>query len=75
MLIVASKAIKTIMFVYKNILRKRRDLLARYGDASWVFITGSSDGIGRAFAHAFAKRGFNIVLSARTESKLLKVQE
>lgn len=32
-------------------------------------------GIGRAFAHAFARRGFNIIICSRTESKLLKVQE
>jgi|JI6StandDraft_1071083.scaffolds.fasta_scaffold01536_4 hypothetical protein len=81
-LLILSKILKTLRFVYKNFLRKRRNLLQRYGENSWVFITGSSDGnltsnigIGRAFAHAFAKRGFNIILCARTESKLQKVQE
>ena len=32
-------------------------------------------GIGKALAFSFAKSGFNIVLSARTKEKLLKVQE
>lgn len=80
--IVCSRALKTLFFIYKNFLRRGRNLTARYGDKSWVLITGSSDGmltvysgIGRAFAHSFAKRGFNIILSARTESKLVKVEQ
>jgi hypothetical protein len=31
-------------------------------------------GIGRAFALSLAREGFNIILSARTESKLEKVK-
>ena len=49
---------------------KPYDLLARYGAGTWVAITGGSDGIGFAFAKEFARRGFNIVLIARTQSKL-----
>jgi hypothetical protein len=45
LLIVCSKAIKTLLFVYKNFIRKGRNLPARYGSKSWAFITGSSDGI------------------------------
>lgn len=80
--IVCSKVFKTLLFVYRNFLRRARNLSSRYGSKSWVFITGSSDGtvcsnigIGRAFAHSFARRGFNIILSARTESKLVKVEQ
>jgi len=43
---------------------------ARYGKNSWAVITGGSDGIGFGFAQALAQRGFNVVLVARTESKL-----
>lgn len=44
-LMVLSRVLKVIAFIYKNFIRRRRDLLKRYGENSWVFITGSSDGI------------------------------
>ena len=33
-------------------------------------VTGSSDGIGKAYARELAKQGLNIVLLSRTQSKL-----
>ncbi|HTL80635.1 MAG TPA: SDR family oxidoreductase [Bacteroidia bacterium] len=39
-----------------------------------VWITGASSGIGAALVKAFAKEGANIVLSARREDELKKVQ-
>jgi len=33
-------------------------------------VTGSTDGIGRAYAQELARRGVNIVLISRTEEKL-----
>jgi len=38
-------------------------------------ITGSSDGIGKQFAIQLASHGFNVILIARTESKLKSVAE
>ena len=38
-------------------------------------MTGASDGIGREFALQLARRGFNILLVSRTESKLNAVSE
>lgn len=38
-------------------------------------VTGSTDGIGRAYAEYFAKMGFNVVLISRTQSKLDTVAE
>ena len=38
----------------------------------WALITGASEGIGEAFARQFAQEGWNVVLAARTESKLRK---
>ena len=42
--------------------------LKKYG--SWAVVTGCTDGIGKAYAEALAKRGLNIVLISRTLSKL-----
>ncbi|CAI4274811.1 CFF_collapsed_G0003460.mRNA.1.CDS.1 [Saccharomyces cerevisiae] len=38
-------------------------------------ITGASDGIGKEFARQMAKRGFNLVLISRTQSKLEALQK
>jgi 17beta-estradiol 17-dehydrogenase / very-long-chain 3-oxoacyl-CoA reductase len=38
-------------------------------------VTGASDGIGKSYAKQLAKRGFNIVLISRTQSKLQAVAE
>jgi NAD(P)-dependent dehydrogenase (short-subunit alcohol dehydrogenase family) len=43
-------------------------------DGRLAVITGASDGIGRAFAIAYARSGAEVVLVARTREKLLKVQ-
>jgi len=51
------------------------NLLTIYGPNSYVVITGSSDGLGKAFAFAFASLGFNLVLIARNQQKLSTVKE
>lgn len=45
---------------------------AKYGanNGNWAVITGASDGIGKEYAFQLAKKGFNIVLVSRTQSKL-----
>ncbi|XP_061191226.1 very-long-chain 3-oxoacyl-CoA reductase-like [Saccostrea echinata] len=40
---------------------------------SWAVVTGSTDGIGKAYAKELAKRGVNIVLISRSEAKLQEV--
>ena len=39
----------------------------------YVVITGSSAGIGFELAHQFASKGYNIVLTARREERLIKL--
>ena len=63
-------------FVQRQFLRKKMDLLKRYGGkGTWALVTGSTDGIGLEFAKQLAKDGFNICLVSRTESKLKAVVE
>lgn len=50
------------------------DFLYTYGKRSYVVITGASDGLGKCYAFAFAKKGFNLILIARNKAKLEKVQ-
>ncbi|XP_075392734.1 very-long-chain 3-oxoacyl-CoA reductase-like [Tenrec ecaudatus] len=51
---------------------------ARPGDqwiraqGAWAVVTGATDGIGKAYAHQFAKKGLNIVLISRNMNKLEK---
>lgn len=41
-------------------------------ERSWALVTGASDGIGLQYSHELARRGFNIILLSRTQSKLDK---
>uniref|UniRef100_A0A8C3KVA2 Hydroxysteroid dehydrogenase like 1 n=1 Tax=Chrysolophus pictus TaxID=9089 RepID=A0A8C3KVA2_CHRPC len=44
------------------------DIVKRYG--RWAVVTGSTDGIGKAYAEELAKRGVNIILISRSKEKL-----
>lgn len=46
------------------------DAMTKEGGGRTALITGASSGIGRAFARVFASNGFDVVLTARRESKL-----
>ncbi|XP_076909004.1 very-long-chain 3-oxoacyl-CoA reductase 1-like [Bidens hawaiensis] len=56
-----------LKWVYTNFLRPAKDL-KKYG--SWALVTGSTDGIGKAFAFELAKQGLNLILVGRNPSKL-----
>ena len=62
------------LFVNRQFMRKKLDLLSRYGGKGvWALVTGASDGIGAEFCDQLASDGFNICLVSRTRSKLEKV--
>ncbi|XP_021746568.1 very-long-chain 3-oxoacyl-CoA reductase-like protein At1g24470 [Chenopodium quinoa] len=57
-----------LKWTYISFLRPPKDLKKTYG--SWALITGSSDGIGRAFAFELAAHGLNLILVSRSATKL-----
>ena len=70
----ASIAYEILAFLNHFLLTKGYDLVDRYGEGSWALVTGSSDGIGAAYAKLLAQKGFNVCLVSRTKSKLEKVE-
>jgi len=45
--------------------------LSKFGPkGSWAVVTGASDGIGKEYALQLARKGYNILLVSRTQSKL-----
>lgn len=68
----ASFTLKSLVAIYKAFLRPGKKL-TKFG--KWAVITGATDGIGKAYAKALAKKGINIVLISRTESKLQVVKK
>eukprot|EP01027_Heterolobosea_sp_BB2_P012727 GEZU01018421.1.p1 GENE.GEZU01018421.1~~GEZU01018421.1.p1 ORF type:complete len:371 (-),score=84.75 GEZU01018421.1:225-1337(-) len=57
-------------FSYIHFLRPGKDL-RKLG--SWAVVTGASDGIGKGYSQNLARKGLNVVLISRTESKLLQL--
>ncbi len=64
--------LKIVLAVYKSFLRPGKKL-TKYG--KWAIVTGATDGIGKAYALALAKKGMSVVLISRTEAKLQAVKE
>ena len=70
---VAVLAVKLFAWLHLNFVAKV-DLKQKYAKAGeWAVVTGASDGIGKGMAVDLAKRGFKVVIIARTESKLSEV--
>ncbi|XP_022095033.1 inactive hydroxysteroid dehydrogenase-like protein 1 [Acanthaster planci] len=76
---VLQKAVKALLQV-EEVIRihfwprlpgRKRDLAGEFG--KWAVVTGSTDGIGKAYARELASHGLNIVLISRSEDKLKRV--
>jgi len=72
---IAFVGISFLNLVYLQLTRGKN--LKRYGagTGAWAVVTGSSDGIGKAYATQLAAKKFNIVLLSRTEAKLKEVAQ
>jgi 17beta-estradiol 17-dehydrogenase / very-long-chain 3-oxoacyl-CoA reductase len=53
---------------YNHFLRPGKNIVKSFG--KWAIVTGATDGIGKAMAFELAKKGCNIILISRTQSKL-----
>ncbi|XP_065352429.1 inactive hydroxysteroid dehydrogenase-like protein 1 [Cloeon dipterum] len=60
-----------VFFFEPAMCKKSVDLKEKFG--TWAVVTGSTDGIGRAYAEELAKRGLNLVLVSRNLEKLTAV--
>ena len=58
--------------IYRTFLRPGKNL-KKLGQ--WAVVTGATDGIGKAYALGFAKKGMSVVLISRTESKLADLKK
>ncbi|KAH0551282.1 inactive hydroxysteroid dehydrogenase-like protein 1 [Cotesia glomerata] len=65
-----SRAIFEVLIPLVN--QKPIDLKNKFGE--WAVVTGSTDGIGKAYAKELANRGFNLVLISRNAERLEKTK-
>lgn len=65
---------KAFKVLYNNVIGPTLNMnvdLTKMG--SWAVVTGSTDGVGKAYAEALAQKGMNIVMISRSLSKLENV--
>lgn len=65
---------KLLIFIHDLIAKGPQNLAEKYGRGSYVLITGTTAGIGRALVNSFAELGFNIIQLSRNKEKLERVQ-
>jgi len=63
----ASFALGVLRSVYALLLRPGKNLRKM---GHWAVVTGATDGIGKAFCFELARKGLNILMISRTQSKL-----
>ncbi|KAG6517224.1 very-long-chain 3-oxoacyl-CoA reductase 1-like [Zingiber officinale] len=65
-------SILLLRWAFVTFLRPAKDLR---GYGSWALVTGSTDGIGKAFAFQLAREGLNVLLVGRSPEKLRDVSD
>ena len=60
--------VQLFIAIHKYFFLREINLLDKYGNNSYVAITGASSGQGKEFAIQFAKRGFNLLLIGSKKS-------
>lgn len=45
MIVIVGKLLSTLTAIYRMFIRPRHNLKKRYGEKSWAYITGSSEGL------------------------------
>jgi len=73
-LFLVSRSLKFLQFLWLYVVRPSASF-SKYGakKGAWAVVTGASDGLGKSFAQQLAKKGFNLILVSRTQSKLDEV--
>lgn len=71
-LVVVKFTLKVLSSTFNTFVRGGKNL-KKLGQ--WAVVTGATDGIGKAYAMALAKKGMSVVLISRTEAKLKAVQQ
>ncbi|GER47315.1 very-long-chain 3-oxoacyl-CoA reductase-like protein At1g24470, partial [Striga asiatica] len=64
--------ILVLKWIWSSFFRASKDLKS-YG--SWALVTGSTDGIGKAFAFKLAEKGLKLVLVSRDSGKLERISK
>lgn len=71
LILVSKHSISLLKWIFITLLRPPKNLKSTYGP--WALITGSTDGIGKAFAFQLAQKGLNLILVSRNSDKLRRV--
>lgn len=68
-LLLALKYIENVLaYFYCHFVRPGKNIKKKFGQ--WAVVTGATDGIGKAMAFEFAKKGLSVVLISRSQEKL-----
>ncbi|KAJ1622428.1 hypothetical protein T492DRAFT_1062463 [Pavlovales sp. CCMP2436] len=72
---VARVALSLISYFFYLFVKPGASLSKFKAAKDWAVITGATDGIGKAYAMALAKKGLNVLIVSRTQDKLDAVRQ